>query len=295
MSLKSQVYKTEFGFYKLKKTPNELELSEYYKSKYFQSAEGAYEYSYSVEEVEYFNNKLKEKNFIIEKHLKENNSKKFLDLGCGEGWALNFFKKKNWEVLGLDYSDHGINKFNSNCINNLIRGDIYDNLNSLIQENNKFDIINLSHVFEHVIDPISLLEKIKKIIKKNGILIITVPNDFSIVQLHVYNTRKVDRKFWIASPDHISYFTRKSLKNLLFSRKFIELESISDYPIDLNLLNINSNYIENKSIGKSCYFEKIEFENLLHKTNSLDKIVDYYSKQADLGIGRSITSFFKLK
>lgn len=295
MSSNPQILKTKYGYYKLKNIPSDSELSEYYKNKYYQNAKGAYEFNYSKEEVEFFKNKLNEKIYIIDKYLEENKSKKFLDLGCGEGWALDFFKKRNWDVLGLDYSDEGLKKFNPNCIKYLIKGDIYENLNHLIKKNREFNVINLSHVFEHVVDPISLLEKIKIILKKNGILIITVPNDFSLIQNYCYVKKKVKQRFWIAPPDHISYFSRKSLKNLLSSKNFIELKSISDYPIDLNLLNINSNYIEKRSIGKSCYFEKIEFENLLHKTNSLDKIVDYYSKQVDLGIGRSITSFFKLK
>lgn len=35
---------------------------------------------------------------------------KFLDVGCGEGWALKYFKEEMWEITGLDYSEFGCKK-----------------------------------------------------------------------------------------------------------------------------------------------------------------------------------------
>ncbi|MGV6861920.1 MAG: class I SAM-dependent methyltransferase [Putridiphycobacter sp.] len=292
--MEKEIIKTEFGFFTLKNKPTEIELKEYYENKYFQDSKGAYEIDYSVEEIKYFKNKLKEKYFIIEELTVNTQNKRFIDIGCGEGWALDFFKTKGWDVLGLDYSEFGINKQNEHCLNDFVKGDIYENIDSLINKGEIFDVVYLGHVFEHLLDPILMLNKIKKIISPKGILVINVPNDFSKFQEYLFKNNKVSRQYWISIPDHISYFNRKSLKNFLLANDYDELKAISDFSIDLNLLNTNTNYIDNKDVGKSCYFQKIEFENFLHETNPISQIVEFYSKQIDLGMGRSFTGFYSL-
>ncbi|MCL4442405.1 MAG: hypothetical protein M1609_17970 [Firmicutes bacterium] len=87
----SNVKKNKFGFYELIDKPSPEELSLYYANKYFQEAKGGYEKSYSKEEVQYINNKIAQKYRVISKLLDMSDTIKmqFLDVGCGEGWALS--------------------------------------------------------------------------------------------------------------------------------------------------------------------------------------------------------------
>jgi len=287
--------KTDLGYYTLKSIPSDQELKEYYEKKYYQDANGSYEKNYTKEEIIFFKNKIREKEYIINKYFKNDSPKSILDVGCGEGWAINYFKKLGWEITGMDFSDFGIKKFNPQYSDCVLKGDVMENIDLLILESKKYDIILLDHVFEHVTDPIEIVEKIKKIINKNGLLIINVPNDFSMLQKYLIQNGKVDKEYWFAPPDHISYFTRESLCLLLNTLNFEEFTSIGDHPIDINLLNSNSNYILNKEVGKSCYFQKIEIENLLHKEQPISKIVNYYESLIDVGLGRSFSSFFSIK
>ena len=287
--------KTDSGYYTLKKMPSDIELKEYYEKKYYQDANGAYEKDYTEEEIIFFNNKLKEKECIINRYFKNDSPKSIIDVGCGEGWAINYFKKLGWEIIGVDFSDFGIKTFNPQYSDCVLKGDVMENIDLLTSEGKKYDIILLDHVFEHVTDPIELVGKIKRIINKDGLLIINVPNDFSMLQNYLTQTGKVDKEYWFAPPDHISYFTRESLSNLLNTLNFEKFTSIGDHPIDINLLNSNSNYVINKKVGKSCYFQKIEIENLLHKERPISKIVNYYESLTDVGLGRSFSSFFSIK
>ena len=288
-----QVKINKYGYYSVENLPSQKELEEYYEKKYYQEAKGSYELEYDEAEINYFNNKIAERYFILEKNLNQGSQKSFLDVGCGEGWALSFFKEKGWNVLGLDFSSFGCEKFNPTCSSNMIAGNVYDNLNKLIDQGVKFDVVWIDNVLEHVIDPEFLVNNIRQIVSTSGILVIEVPNDFSIIQKYALEKGYIDAPFWVIIPDHLSYFNREGLENLLHSNGWQSVCSLSDYPIDWNLLNPNTNYIKDKSKGKSCHRERIEFENLLH-TMPMDKVINFYTAMGDLGLGRLITGFFKL-
>ena len=66
---------------------------------------------------------------------------------------------------------------------------------------------------------------------------------------------------------------------------------ISDFPIELDLLNPNSNYIKNSSVGKASHRKRIEFENFIHSM-SIEKTNQFYESLLNLGLGRNITGFF---
>jgi hypothetical protein len=63
-----------------------------------------------------------------------------------------------------------------------------------------------------------------------------------------------------------------------------------DYPIELDLLNPNSNYVDDPSVGKASHKKRIEFENFIHSV-SIEKTDQFYGSLIDLGLGRNITSF----
>jgi 2-polyprenyl-3-methyl-5-hydroxy-6-metoxy-1,4-benzoquinol methylase len=289
------IVKNNYGYFSVAELPTQKELEEYYETKYYQEAKGSYEIEYTAEEILHFKNQIAERAAIIEKHMDTKSYiPSFLDVGCGEGWALNFFKDKGWDVTGLDYSDYGCKQFNPSCIPNLIAGDVYKNLVSFIEQETKFDVVYVDNVLEHVIDPEQLVNWFKKIIKPSGILIIDVPNDYSLIQNYLLDKGHVSNKYWIIVPDHLSYFNKEGLVNLLETNGWDTITCIGDYPIDWNLLNPNTNYIEDKIKGKSCHKERVEFENLIN-TQPLDKVINFHTALADLGLGRTILGFFKLK
>ena len=286
--------RTKYCYLKVKRTPSQSELEEYYAKKYYQEAKGSYEPTYGKEEITYFNNKTAERFFVLQKLGSRKKKMSLLDVGCGEGWALQYFKKKGWDVLGLDYSSFGCEKFNPECSKYLMAGDVYENLQILIKKGRMFDVVWVDNVLEHVIDPEGLVTDLKKITAPKGTLVVEVPNDFSMLQNYVLKKGHVNGPYWVAIPDHLSYFTKVGLENLLHAHGWKSVACLGDYPIDWNLVNPNTNYIQDKTKGKSCYRERIEMENLLH-TMGVEKVVDFYSSMAALGCGRGITGFFKKK
>ena len=291
-----KIIKNKFGFYEVENKPSETELNEYYSKKYYQQEKGNYSHIYSDADINYFNNKIEQKYWIIEDLQNSDNNKtpRLIDIGCGEGFTLKYFFEKKWDVLGLDYSDFGCKNINPSVSPFLQTGDIYQSLNKLINKGEKFDVIWLSNILEHVTDPYKLLLDCKALSNSTTILVIQVPNDFSIIQEYLLENNKIDSEFWVALPDHLSYFNSEGLNNLCSNADWNKKKTISDFPIDLFLMNESSNYIKNKSLGKSANNSRIEFENLFHEKAG-KMINELYQSMASVGLGRQITGFYKLK
>tara|TARA_B110000908_G_C10154012_1_gene402753 strand:- start:339 stop:992 length:654 start_codon:yes stop_codon:yes gene_type:complete len=94
-----------------------------------------------------------------------------LDIGGGSGGTLLFLKEQGiaTKIHLFDIVDQTKDK---NVFNSITIGDI--NTTQLYDE--KYDVIILSDVIEHMIDPNILINKAKKKLKKNGKLLISLPN-----------------------------------------------------------------------------------------------------------------------
>lgn len=289
-----KVYKNSFNFFELKEKPTEEELKNFYENEYFQEDNGSYTTQYADYEVTHFNIMINQRYAVLDKIMGFNSkaSMRFLDVGCGEGWALSFFKRKKWEVLGLDFSDYGCKSHNPDCLSHMRVGNIYETLTSLVIENEKFDVIWLDNVLEHVLDPLSLLQECKGLIKAQGVLVIEVPNDFSPLQQLLYNKGIVAKPFWVTIPAHISYFNCEGLDVICRSTGWETKFLMSDFPIDLNLLNPNTNYVDEPTRGKSCHQARVEIEKLLSSI-SVTKLNNLYELIAEMGLGRNIVSFLQ--
>lgn len=104
--------------------------------------------------------------------IKQKKNGTILDVGCGSGLFLSYFKKKGWNVFGTEISKE-ISKFSSEMFG--IKPLIGDLLNLKLSEN-YFDVITINNVLEHLSQPNETLLKIKSLLKDDGILEITVPN-----------------------------------------------------------------------------------------------------------------------
>ena len=130
-----------------------------------------------------------------------------LDYGCGTGDFLLKMQKLNWEVSGIEPNDAARNLAQKKC------GNVQSSLHDL--KNQKFDVITLWHVLEHIPDFEGKLDEFKKLLKPNGLLIIAVPNYKS------YDA-KYYKKFWAAwdVPRHLWHFSRKGILEIMKSKNF---------------------------------------------------------------------------
>jgi ubiquinone/menaquinone biosynthesis C-methylase UbiE len=107
---------------------------------------------------------------------------KILDLGCGEGHLTNRIKETfpSSEIHGLDYSIDAIKIAHAR----------YKNMKFIVADGYKppytdgyFDIVVLNNIWEHVPDPLQMLAGINRILKTNGIIVISTPSRFRFSNL----------------------------------------------------------------------------------------------------------------
>jgi len=285
-----ELIRTKYGFYHYLPLPTEEELRQYYADRYYQHGSGSYSISYSEEEIEYF--KLKARLIYKKVSMLMDMKKKrsFIDIGCGEGWVLNEFEKRGNTVLGADFSRYGVEKFHPHLLSFFEQGNIYDLLENMIEKGSRFDILMLANVIEHVIDPETLLQKIKGIMFPESLLMIIAPNDFSRLQELLIEKKKISRKFWLAYPEHLSYFNKESMGNFLSAQEFELKAVVAENPVDLNLLNDNSNYIEDPEKGKATHMFRVLADNFL-ADNDTDKLLQIYEILGSMGIGRDLNYY----
>jgi 2-polyprenyl-3-methyl-5-hydroxy-6-metoxy-1,4-benzoquinol methylase len=128
-----------------------------------------------------------------------------LDIGCGSGILLKGLQNLEWNVQGVD--------FDADAVRNARSKGLKVHLGHLAEQkfpDNSFDAVTMSHLIEHVSDPVALLRECKRILKPAGQLVIVTPNANSWGhRLYGANWRGLE------PPRHIHIFTSRSLKNVL--------------------------------------------------------------------------------
>jgi len=136
-----------------------------------------------------------------------------LDYGCGTGAFIKFAKQKKWTVMGMEPDEAARAKASVAIGSSVLSPSA---LNELIPKT--FDAITLWHVLEHVHALHETLDAFKSILKKNGILVIAVPNHTSWDAQHY-------QQFWAAYdvPRHLHHFTPQSMHQLLTEKGFFKI------------------------------------------------------------------------
>lgn len=97
--------------------------------------------------------------------------KNIIDLGCGTGFLLELLDKRltNCTLIGNDFNCPPSQKLKTNNDLNFVREDIYSSLVKL--KSDSFDLVICAHVLEHLSNPDSLIQEIRRVTKKSFILI----------------------------------------------------------------------------------------------------------------------------
>jgi 2-polyprenyl-3-methyl-5-hydroxy-6-metoxy-1,4-benzoquinol methylase len=150
---------------------------------------------------------------LIRKY-KENNNLRVLDLGSNIGIFVDLARKEGWNATGIDVDKRAIEigkkKFKVDL------RDISLEKTNFIKE--EFDVVLLLHTLEHIYELKQLIHKIKQIMKKDGILIIQVPN-INGLPVKIQHLR---RKSWYGYDfsHHLWHFQPETLIDLLIENGF---------------------------------------------------------------------------
>lgn len=276
------------GYFEIEPRPTPDELAAYYRDKYFGSRDGRTPYAHGYTDEE-----------LVHKELQPAETEliwgrapgKLLEVGVGEGFTLDYFRKRGWQAKGLDFTDDGVREFHPHLSEHLMLGDAFALLDEVIASGERFDLVICNNVLEHVIDPMGLLKRLRAIVATDGMVRISVPNDGSWLQDQIVARGYADPEFWIAAPDHLNYFNTDSLPRALAAHGWETVEHLGEFPVDIFLLNPDTGYMRDRSKGRNCHFVRVAFEMGLWKERSLEAVVEFRRGCARAGVGRNQTIY----
>ena len=128
-----------------------------------------------------------------------------VEIGCGAGGILQYFKDKGNDVYGVDLGSEYIEFGRVNYNLNIEIGTI----DNVIKKGISPDIVIYSHTLEHILDPVGELIKLKSICSSNTYLYIELPGVKNLIHSYEMNLLKSLQNA------HTYYFTLTALKNAL--------------------------------------------------------------------------------
>ena len=147
---------------------------------------------------------------------------KILEIGAGYGETLNYLKRVGVakEVVGIELFKDNKNIEKYKDLDAFFFGDIQTLDTSKFE--NYFDMIILADVLEHITEPIPVLNKVKGLLKKEGEIIVSMPNIrhySSFFKIFVKGNFQYEDS-GIFDYTHMRFYCKKNMEALFLEAKF---------------------------------------------------------------------------
>lgn len=214
---------------------------------------------------------------IYREILKYNKKGQIFDVGAGTGIFLTIFKDLGWKIDGNELSTDAVNYAKKVYKINLKKGDF--NTSCII--NKRYDVVTFNSSLEHLYDPKMALNKAFKMLKKDGLLVITVPNIESLGQI------LLKKNWWpLHPPKHLYHFSPKVLSNMMMDAGF-RINKVSHWYFHHGYYGI----FESLRYKMSPKFSKNEGGGILEQTKHYNKSKKLLVKKKLGKIGASVVSY----
>lgn len=151
------------------------------------------------------------------------------DIGCGNAHRLKIFSEFGCEVYGSEVSKEDVEYARNNLGIEVFYGTLEQVINNI---DKKFDVVSLFSVFEHLKHPYMEINIVKKLLKKDGLLVIQVPviNTIQYILLgkYCFSIREMPRHLFIPSISGLKIFMNNLNFELMDYKpvSFIECSSL---------------------------------------------------------------------
>ncbi len=169
-----------------------------------------------------------------------------LDIGCGVGNFISLGKNYNFEVAGIE----GSNKLADYGKNTLGLNITETSLENCPEDFIKADVITLWDVLEHIKSPKRAIDKLKKFLKPDGIIIVGVPNANSL-DASIFGPHWIG--FWV--PLHLHHFSPKILRGIFKEQNTIIIHE--EYKNQPYIINESYNLLAGKDSSEMGAFQGI--------------------------------------
>lgn len=183
---------------------------------------------------------------LLKKYIKNKN---ILDFGTGSGGFLEVAKNIAKKVVGCEIDESLTDYYKEKNLT----------VKTSIEEySENFDVISLFHVLEHLENSEKILVYLKQFLKKNGMLIIEVPNSDDAL-LTLYNSAEFKNfTYWVC---HLYSFNEKSL---MYIFKKCGLKVKKTYYVQRYPYTNHIGWLKDKSGGGHLRYKANKFLNFLY-------------------------------
>lgn len=131
---------------------------------------------------------------------------RILDIGCFSGELLELFQEKGADVYGCELQEDAVRIANEKLPGRIFKTDVFSNDFPAMT----YDVVVMSGVIEHVVDPEKLLRRATEMLVPEGTLMVQTPDSGSVLA-------RIMRKHWppCAPVEHIHLFSRRSMERKL--------------------------------------------------------------------------------
>lgn len=165
-------------------------------------------------------------------YLKAKPAGRLLEIGSGSGDSLKALMEVGWVAEGVDFDPQAVQNAKTKGLQ-VRQGTVEEQKYS----DNCFDAVTMSHLIEHVYDPLHLLNECRRILKPGGRMVIVTPNINSI-------GHKFFGSAWLHldPPRHLHLFSPQALSSLMGKAGF------QNYRLFTTIREANNVFIASKDI-----------------------------------------------
>lgn len=129
-----------------------------------------------------------------------------LEIGFGSGTRLEALARSGWDSAGLEVAAGPVESLRERIPDGDFR---VGSIETSDYPAETFDLVLLYHVLEHLDDPQPALEKIARMVRPDGRLVVALPNRDSL-------TRRIFRPYWYGyqHPEHLVQYSKRSLESV---------------------------------------------------------------------------------
>jgi len=132
-------------------------------------------------------------------------ARKILEIGCLHGHMLFGLRQWGYDVQGADICDRA-----RQFAGRVYGVDVHEGETPPLERESSYDVLIISHVIEHILDPVSFLRQAARFLAPEGIMIVETPG----LDTPLYKLFKASYNM-VRPPEHISFFDARTLGRAL--------------------------------------------------------------------------------
>lgn len=175
-----------------------------------------------------------------------------VEVGSNDGYLVGQFKNQ-CQVLGIDLASQMVELAKANGVNTLHAAFGTDMATDVLSAHGTADVVMANNVLNHANDPVDFVQAASTLIGNSGVFIFEMPYWLSMIE----SGRFVDMVYH----EHISYFTAKSVRELLDKANLVA--------VDIKIVNYHGGSLRVTAASKSNNAESDAMEQFVCKEEAV--------------------------